>query len=175
MTSPQFIIADVNTHRELLIAFNVEYLSWVFREMDQVFGIQYEQMMGMSVHEYVPTVIDNICGLSPPHGIFYLLSLNNNIVGMGGIRRLSQTRAEIKRIYLRSDCRGTGLAQQLLERLIADARQQGYTELYLDTAPFMRSAQRLYEHGGFIDCLPYEGTEVAPAFQPRWRFMMRRL
>ncbi|MFZ6773970.1 GNAT family N-acetyltransferase [Undibacterium sp. SXout7W] len=175
MTSPQLIVADLSIHRELLIAMNVEYLSWVFREMEQAFGIQYEKTMGMSADEYVPTVIDKVCGQSPPEGIFYLLSQHGNIVGMGGLRRLSQTQAEIKRIYLRSDCRGTGLGQQLLERLIADARQMGYTRVCLDTAPFMKSAQRLYTQCGFADCSPYEGTEVAPEFQTRWRFMARVL
>jgi GNAT superfamily N-acetyltransferase len=94
---------------------------------------------------------------------------------MGGLRGLSPTRAEIKRIYIRPAFRGIGLSDLVLKRLMSDARSFGYASACLDSAPFMTSAQRVYEQNGFVDRAPYEGAEVPLEFHPSWRFMERAL
>jgi GNAT superfamily N-acetyltransferase len=90
---------------------------------------------------------------------------------MGGLRRLGPGLAEIKRIYVRPNLRGHRLGEQLLRRLLDDARTFGYDHVYLDTGPFMKSAHRIYENAGFVDRGPYEGVEVPVEFHHLWRFM----
>ena len=63
----------------------------------------------------------------------------------------------------------------LLRRLLSDAQGLLYTQVRLDSAPFMHSAHRLYTALGFVDCPAYEGTEAPLALQSSWRFMERAI
>ena len=175
MPQTTFIVADARTHRDELIELNVEYMSWVFAEREKVFDASTDGIVGMSAREYVPTVIDKVCGDPPPKGIFYIVKRGDHLAGMGGLRSLGPGVAEVKRIYFRPACRGMGLGEEMLQRLLADARAFGYERACLDTALFMTSAHRVYERNGFVDCSPYEGTEVPAQFHARWRFMERML
>lgn len=175
MMEPDFIAARLQTHRDALIELNVEYMDWVFGEVEALFELPRHQLVGMSARDYVPTVIDKACGDPPPRGAFYLVRLDQQLAGMGGLRQLRPGVAEVKRLYIRPQFRGHRLGERLLQRVLDDARAFGYAQVCLDSAPFMASAHRLYEGHGFIDCPAYEGTEVPAAFQGRWRFMTRAL
>ena len=172
---PTFTIADILVHREALIALNVEYVSWVFAGVGKLFEVPTDQIVGLPPHEYVPTVIDKVCGHAPPMGIFYLLHVGQQLAGMGGLRSLGSGVAEIKRLYIRPEFRGRQLGDVLLKCLLSDAKAFGYQKVCLDTGLFMRSAHRLYESNGFVDCPVYEGIEVPPKFRSRWRYMARSL
>jgi GNAT superfamily N-acetyltransferase len=175
MKTPIFTPATPVAQRDALIAINVEYLSWVAAEAETYFGITPQAAIGMTIAEYVPTVLDTICGDPPPRGIFYLVERDHHLAGMGGLRWSRPGVAEIKRLYVRPAHRGAKLGAAILQRLLADARAFGYERVQLDTGPFMHAAQRLYEASGFADCAPYEGTEVPVFLHPAWRFMERSL
>jgi len=170
-----FSRADPRTDRADLIQLNVEYLSWVFGEVEKSFGVPADAVVGMPVRDYVPTVIDKLCGAPPPKGIFYLIRVNGRLAAMGGLRYLSEHAAEIKRVYVRPDFRGMKLGEQILERLLSDAAAFGYQAVCLDTGMFMTAAHRLYESHGFVDCPAYEDVEVPSTFHAHWRFMKRTL
>src|SRR4051812_32569443 len=121
MSPPEFIVADVQSHRDELVELNVEYVSWVFAEVNRTFGVQLGEVMGMSAHDYVPSVIDKVCGKPPPEGIFYLVKVAGKLAGMGGLRGLDTLLSEVKRVYIRPQFRGARLGEQLLKRLIGDA------------------------------------------------------
>lgn len=173
MAASTFALADPVADRGALIEINIEYVSWVASEIERSFGISPMALLGMEVPEYVASVIDKICGEPPPSGAFYLIYVSGDLAGMGGLRRIGNGVAEIKRVYVRPACRGMELGQSMLQRLIADAREFGYQKIYLDTGPFMQSAQRIYEAVGFVDREPYEGVEVPPVLHSAWRFMER--
>lgn len=175
MSEPEFLVADPQIHRAPLLELNVEYLSWVFRGVEAHFGVPEEEIVGMSAAAYVPTVLDKVCGDPPPRGVFYLVRVGDAFVGMGGLRHLEPGVAEVKRIYVRPECRGLRLGTALLRRLLADAAAFGYRAVRLDTGPFMDAAHRLYESEGFRDGPPYAGVEVPAAFHARWRFLYRDL
>ena len=175
MLNSEFIAANAASHRAELIALNVEYLAWVFAGIEELFGVPADQVVGMPARDYVPRVIDKVCGDPPPRGIFYLVKVDGALAGMGGLRFLRPGVAEIKRIYFRPEFRGMKLGELTLSRLLADARAFGYRRVCLDTALFMGAAHRLNEKNGFSDCAAYEGVEVPAEFHGRWRFMEREI
>ena len=175
MSTPEFKQADAHTHRNELLALNLENMAWCFDGVEKQFSIPRNAIVGMPVQEYVASVIDKVCGDPPPKGVFYLIKLDSQLVGMGGLRRLSDNVAEIKRLYVRPECRGKNLGELIFQRLITDAKIFGYRKLCLDTALFMTSAHRIYERNGFVDCAAYENAEVPPEFHARWRFMQREI
>ena len=175
MTTPTFTPANPIDDRDALIAVNMEYLSWVAAEAETAFGITPERSTGMTLVAYVSSVLDSICGEPPPRGIFYLVERDYQLAGMGGLRWNSPGVAEIKRLYVRPAHRGAKLGAVIVQRLLADARAFGYRRVRLDTAPFMHAAYKLYQAFGFVDCAPYEGTEVPAFLHPTWHFMEKPL
>ena len=175
MLNYEFIAANVASHRAELIELNVEYLAWVFAGIEEFFEVPADEVVGKPVRDYVPGVIDKVCGDPPPKGIFYLVKVDDTLAGMGGLRFLRPGVAEIKRIYFRPEFRGRKLGELMLIRLLADAKAFGYQSVCLDTAVFMQAAHRLYEKNGFSDCSAYEGVEVPAEFHGNWRFMERQL
>jgi len=154
---------------------NLEYVSWVIAEFDREFGVSVESIVGMSARDYVAAVTDKVCGASPPVGVFYLVKIEGNLAGMGGLRCVQEGLAEIKRIYVRPQFRGIKLGERILVRLLEDAKNFGYPRICLESGPFMKFAHRLYEQHGFTDGPVYEGAEVPEQFYDRWRFMQRSL
>lgn len=175
MTKYAFTAANVADHRDELVQLNVEYMSWVFTSIEAHLGVPANQVVGMPAREYVPSVIEKVCGDPPPRGVFYLATVDGKLAGMGGLRQLRPGVAEIKRIYFRPEFRGLQMGDRMFARLLTDARAFGYRSLCLDTGPFMKAAHRLYERNGFSDCAAYEGAEVPLEFHSRWRFMERAL
>lgn len=171
----EFTPTDPVTHRPELIALNVEYMQWVLAGVEEAFGTPPQEVLGQSIADYVAAKIESVCGAPPPQGLFYLVRLDGQLAGMGGLRRLRDGVAELKRVYVRPTCRGARLGRTIVERLVQDARAFGYAELWLDSAPFMTAAHHLYEAAGFTDRAPYPETEVPPALRGRWRFMARSL
>lgn len=173
MPSLRFILANPDTHRAALLQLNVEYMTWVLAEVEKITGTPAEEMLGMTVPQYVASVIDKVCGAPPPQGAFYLLEIDGVIAGMGGIRRVRDGVAEVKRIYVRPEHRGKQLGETILLRVLDDAKQFGYQHVLLDSGPFMQSAHKVYQAQGFVDCAAYAEAEVPAAWHAMWRFMVR--
>jgi ribosomal protein S18 acetylase RimI-like enzyme len=170
MTMPIFRLADPIADRAALLDINIEYVSWVFAEIEKMSGMTARDILGAEVTDYVPGVIDKVCGDPPPLGAFYLVEHAGQVVAMGGLRRSEDGVAELKRVYVRPTGRGHRLGEALARRLVADARMFGYRSVRLDTLPFMGAAQALYEAMGFVDCAPYP-VEMPEAFRAHIRYM----
>ncbi|MGF1763236.1 GNAT family N-acetyltransferase [Aliivibrio kagoshimensis] len=96
------------------------------------------------------------------HRSLYLVAvLNGKVVGGCGVAPFgdSDTTCELKKLFLLEESRGLGLGKQLSLACIEFAKQQGFTQCYLDTLSNMASAVRLYEKMGFSHLpQPLEGT-----------------
>ncbi|GAB4120524.1 MAG: hypothetical protein Fur005_48300 [Roseiflexaceae bacterium] len=134
-----FIPANPIDHRDDLISMNIEYMSWLSIEGEAYFGISAQDSLGMTIVEYVPTILNTICGELPPRGVFYLVELDHQLAAMGGLRWNSPGVAEIKRVYVRPAYQKAKLGTAIVQRLLADARAFGYERIKLDTAPFMHA------------------------------------
>ena len=82
-------------------------------------------------------------------------------VGCAGLRPLGGGVAELKRMYVAPEARGTGLGRRLLSEVEAAARERGYTRVRLDTGEPMPEAQALYRSAGYREIPDYNGNPAA--------------
>ena len=97
---------------------------------------------------------------APPDGALLIARRGLEAAGMVALRRLDETRGEMKRLFVRTSARGTGVGRELVARIVDEARTRGYQSIVLDTLPNMQSAQRMYEQFGFRDVPPYYQSAI---------------
>ncbi len=68
-------------------------------------------------------------------------------VGIGPLPGFGEV-CELQKMYCLPQARGTGIAQRLLDLALEFARDH-YRQVYLETLPNMKPAQRFYEKNGF--------------------------
>lgn len=90
-----------------------------------------------------------------PEGELLVAVEGEDVLGMIAYHKHSDTRCEMKRLYVKPSYRGMKLGKKLIEELIAHARQAGYKEMVLDTIVPLQSAIHLYKKLGFTECEPY--------------------
>ena len=96
--------------------------------------------------------LDNIENVYINNGGDFLVGvLDGEFVAMGALRKLSNTKGEIKRMAVRRDQQRQGYGQAIFTRLLQIAVELGYQELCLDTTAQNLPAQRLYEKLGFVE------------------------
>jgi putative acetyltransferase len=69
--------------------------------------------------------------------------------GCGGLRRLDDTHAEIKRMFVDRGHRGTGVSTALLRRLELYGLEAGWSRLVLETGLLQPDAIRFYTREGY--------------------------
>ncbi len=100
---------------------------------------------------------------APPEGCLYLLRVDGQNAGCGGMKRLDESRCELKRMYIRPSFRRMGLGRELALRIIEDAREAGYRRMLLDTLPFLQAAKALYRSLGFYEIERYNDSPMGGA------------
>ncbi len=99
--------------------------------------------------------------LRPPAGAYLVGYRDAEPVAGGGLRRLGDGVAEIKRMYVRPAARSRGVAGDLLGALEDTARSLGYASARLDTGPKQVHARRLYRAAGYVEVPPYNDNPFA--------------
>ena len=90
-----------------------------------------------------------------PNGCILLAWDELDCVGCVGLRPLSDSASEMKRLYVKPAYRGTGLGRLLAEKILKFAIESNYSKIMLDTLSSMESAQGLYRSLGFAETAPY--------------------
>jgi putative acetyltransferase len=96
---------------------------------------------------------DNLFQLfSVPDAAYYIAETDGKIVGGSGVfptPGLPTGCCELVKLYLVSEMRGQGMGLLLMEKCFQKAIDLGFTQMYLETMPELRTAIGLYEKAGF--------------------------
>lgn len=95
---------------------------------------------------------------APPTGLFLVARVDGEPGGCGAFRRHDgpgSTIAEIKRMYVRKQRRGSGLADIILGELEARAVAAGYSRLILESGGAQPEAMAFYQRCGYIEIEPF--------------------
>ena len=76
-------------------------------------------------------------------------------VGCGAFKEYEVTTAEIKRMFVREEVRGRGIAGGILAELEAWAKELGFAECILETGVKQPEAIRLYQKSGYEKMTSY--------------------
>jgi putative acetyltransferase len=101
---------------------------------------------------------------------FFVVREEETPAGCGGIKLFGTEYGEIKRMYVRPEFRGRGLAKKLLDHLADYARSHGVGILRLETGIHQRAAIGLYEGAGFRRIPPfgpYRDDPVSRCYEKR--------
>lgn len=98
----------------------------------------------------------------PPDGLFLVGYVGGEAVACGGLRRLREGVAEIKRMYVVAAWRRGGLARRLLAGLEHAATTVGYREVWLETGTAQPEALAFYRATGYAPIPAYGHYRCAP-------------
>jgi putative acetyltransferase len=102
---------------------------------------------------YFDPTTDNLFQLfSVADAAYYIAEADDKIVGGSGVfptPGLPEGCCELVKLYLLSEMRGQGLGLLLMEKCFQKAIDFGFTHMYLETMPELRTAIGLYEKAGF--------------------------
>lgn len=96
-----------------------------------------------------------------PHIRFFVAYRDGVAAGCGGVA-LMDSFGEVKRMYVRPDARGSGVADAIMARLEAETAASGRPVLKLETGVHQPAANRFYARVGFTPCPmfpPYSAME----------------
>lgn len=99
--------------------------------------------------------------LRDPDGAYLVGFEGAEVVAGGGLRRLDDGVAEIKRMFVRPAARSRGVARALLDALEQTAKELGYQKVRLDTGPKQVHGLALYRSAGYVDVPPYNDNPFA--------------
>jgi DNA-binding MarR family transcriptional regulator/predicted N-acetyltransferase YhbS len=87
--------------------------------------------------------------MTAPDGFFVVATSDGEPVACGGVQRLPDGPAEIKRMWVHDGWRGAGLGARLLRHLEDRARAHGFAVVRLDTNDTLTEAIAMYERAGY--------------------------
>jgi GNAT superfamily N-acetyltransferase len=98
---------------------------------------------------------------APPTGAYLVGFADGTPVCGGGLKRLDDDAAEIKRMYVVPAARRQGLARRLLGALEGAASKRGYRIVRLDTGARQPRAKALYTASGYVEIGDYNDNPYA--------------
>jgi GNAT superfamily N-acetyltransferase len=87
-------------------------------------------------------------------------NLEGHILTMGGLKRLDERTAEIKRLRVHPDHQKKGYGQTLLTKLEQHAHKLGFKHIYMDALANQHGAHKLFKNNGYAE----KGPEVIEGF-----------
>jgi putative acetyltransferase len=101
---------------------------------------------------YDPTTDDLFKLFRVPSSMYFVAETNGEIVGGAGVyptEALPAGCCELVKLYLLPQTRRRGIGKALIEKCFEAAKQFGYTSMYLESMPELKTAVSLYEKCGF--------------------------
>ena len=99
----------------------------------------------------------DLSGLKSPDIHFWSAWDGEAVIGIGALKRLSESHGEIKSMHTEQAYIQKGVGAAMLRHIIAEARKMGLLRLSLETGswPYFVPARELYSRHGFVECPPF--------------------
>ena len=127
---------------------------------DMLLSINYEFRIYLELQRYDDEAMNPSLKYAMPDGRLYLALFDGRVAGCIALHRLDGRACEMKRLYVRPEYRGFHIATMLVERILSDAAEIGYEEIYLDTLPELEDAVSLYHTFGFTETECYNDSPI---------------
>lgn len=83
---------------------------------------------------------------------YFIIELDGEILGGAGIAPLDNYDGpvcELQKMYFLPKARGKGLGLRMMQTCLECAKSSGFKMVYIETMPYMKDAQKLYNKVGF--------------------------
>lgn len=90
--------------------------------------------------------------MAGPETTLWVARREGRAVGIGALLRHPGGLGEVKRMYVRPDQQGQGVAGRIIEAIEEQAAAEGLERLALETGVPYLAARRVYERAGFVAC-----------------------
>ena len=93
----------------------------------------------------------------PGIAFFSCRDADGTVLGLGAIKELDPSQAEIKSMHTAAEARGRGVGRAMLDHLLSVARSRGYQRVSLETGttPGFTAARAMYVSRGFVPAEPF--------------------
>ena len=152
--STNLVPVETASEREAARVLLVEYLRWVGEIARSSYGLAFD------IEAMARSDIEDRAKFFPPTGRFYLVRHDGRDIGVGCLKRLAANVGEIQRMYIQPHVRGIGAGRALVDRLLHDARELGYTKVRLESLRALAPAHGLYRSVGFVEVEPYADNSM---------------
>ncbi len=134
----------------------IEEIKILFREYEKELN---ENLCFQSFEEELK---DPLKKYGPPKGVLYVAEWKGEVAGCIALADISEnistplnTTCEMKRLFVRPQFRKHKIGKAMVEQLLKDAVQLGYTKMKLDTLQKLQPAIALYKQYGFCETTAY--------------------
>jgi putative acetyltransferase len=105
--------------------------------------------------------VDDLLG---PAVSFFSARRDGVLLGVGALKRLDESHAELKSMHTSEAARGHGVGRAMVDHLLAVAANRGYQRVSLETGTIdaFAPARSLYTMVGFEPCAPFGEYTVNP-------------
>jgi putative acetyltransferase len=94
------------------------------------------------------------------HGVFLVMTDEDQIIGTGAVRRIDKEICELKRVWLLFDYHGKGLGYRMMQELLSFAHAKHYSRMRLETdQDHQNRAFLFYKRLGFYEIPRYSDNE----------------
>ena len=146
--------ADTDELIEQIIALSQEYVGWMITAIQEHYT-ELDITEFTAEHGYDDVRKKYPGEHLPPYGRLFLALHREEVGGCVALGKLSDSICEMRTLYVRPAFRGMGLGKKLVDTVLHEAREIGYSQMRLDTLSFLDSALKLYRSLGFKDIEPY--------------------
>ena len=128
-------------------------------EVARMFAEYAEWLAAFVTHSTIAEELASLPGpfAAPDGALLVGTDEGGRMCGCVGVKRHDASTAEIKRLYVREPCRGTGLGRALFSAALDAACEMGYDAAVVSTIPsHMPAANAMYERIGFTPTRRFE-------------------
>ncbi len=124
----------------------------------EIYELLQEHLQSMTLHSPPESIHAlDIEALRKPEITFWTVWESGELLGCGALKELDSQHAEIKSMRTSSSHLRKGVAKNLLNHILEEAKRRGYSRLSLETGSTgaFEPARKLYAGFGFTYCEPF--------------------